>query len=79
MTSEYFVARKLGNLFKADFHFFKSFKLFAENAFSWLIFYCTIPTFNYPEKDTIENIVGKGENTGNQHFSPIPTMFSTQW
>ena len=24
----------------------------------------------------IENIVGKGENAGYQHFSPFPTMFS---
>ena len=24
----------------------------------------------------IENIVGKGENAGNQHFLPFPTMFS---
>ena len=25
----------------------------------------------------VENIVGEGENAGNQHFSPFPTMFST--
>ena len=24
----------------------------------------------------IENIVGKGENAGYQHFSPFPTMFT---
>ena len=24
----------------------------------------------------LENIVGKGENAGYQHFSPFPTMFS---
>ena len=24
----------------------------------------------------VENIVGKGENAGYQHFSPFPTMFS---
>ena len=28
-------------------------------------------------KRSFENIVGKGENTGNQHF-PFPTMFSDQ-
>ena len=26
--------------------------------------------------DSLENIVGKGENAGYQHFSPFPTMFS---
>ena len=26
--------------------------------------------------DTVENMVGKGENAGYQHFSPFPTMFS---
>ena len=26
--------------------------------------------------DRVENIVGKGENTGYQHFSPFPMMFS---
>ena len=31
--------------------------------------YYTIPTFNAPEKEIFENIVGKGENAGNQHFS----------
>ena len=31
--------------------------------------YNTIPTFNEPEKETFfENIVGKGENAGYQHF-----------
>ena len=24
----------------------------------------------------LEKIVGRGENAGNQHFSPFPTMFS---
>ena len=28
----------------------------------------TIPTFNHPETESFENIVGKGENAGNQHF-----------
>ena len=38
----------------------------------------TIPTFNTPgKKKTFENIVGKGENAGNQHFLLFPTMFST--
>ena len=27
-------------------------------------------------KRPFENTVGKGENAGNQHFSPFPTMFS---
>ena len=27
-------------------------------------------------KKPLENIVGKGENAGNQHFFPYPTMFS---
>ena len=26
--------------------------------------------------DRVENIVAKGENAGNQHFFPFPTMFS---
>ena len=25
---------------------------------------------------SVENIVGKNENVGNQHFPPFPTMFS---
>ena len=29
------------------------------------------------EKKPFENIVGKGENAGNQHFLLFPTMFST--
>ena len=28
-------------------------------------------------KKPFENLVGKGENAGNYHFSPFPTMFST--
>ena len=28
-------------------------------------------------KKYLENIVGKGENAGNQHFLLFPTMFST--
>ena len=28
-------------------------------------------------KKALENTVGKGENAGNQHFSPFTTMFST--
>ena len=39
--------------------------------------YDTIPGFNDLKKKSFENIVGKGENAGNQHFSPFPTMFST--
>ena len=26
--------------------------------------------------DRVENIVGKGENTGHQHFFPFPAMIS---
>ena len=26
--------------------------------------------------ESLENIVGKGENAGNQDFAPFPTMFS---
>ena len=38
----------------------------------------TIPTFIDPEKkNPYKNIVRKGENAGNQHFLPFPTMFST--
>ena len=29
------------------------------------------------KKKAFENIVRKDENAGNQHFSPLPTMFST--
>ena len=39
-----------------------------------LILYHPIPTFNDPKKGSFENIVGKGENAGNQHFLK---MFST--
>ena len=51
-----------------------------------LTLYHTIPTFNTSEgKKTFENIVGKGENAGNQHFLlffpqcflPFPREFSS--
>ena len=42
-----------------------------------LTIYHAIPTFNDPERESFENIVGKGENAGKQHFLLIPTMFST--
>ena len=35
----------------------------------------TIPTFNNPIYDAIENIVRKGENDGNQHFLLFPQCF----
>ena len=41
-----------------------------------LILHQTIPTFNDPRR-TLEDIVGKGENAGNQHFLHFSTMFST--
>ena len=42
-----------------------------------LIFLCVNPlphitTFNNLEKRPKENIAGKGENAGNQHFLPFP-------
>ena len=43
-----------------------------------LTLFHTIPTYNDLEKEAFyENIVAKGENTSNQHFSPFLTMFST--
>ena len=42
-----------------------------------LTLYHTILTFNDPRKKPLENIVGKGENAGNQHFLLFPTLFST--
>ena len=39
-----------------------------------LTLYQTIPTFNDPNRETFEYIVGKGENAA---FSPFPTVFST--
>ena len=40
-----------------------------------LILYHTIPTFNDLEKEAFENIAGKGENAGNQHFLLFPQCF----
>ena len=37
-----------------------------------LVLYHTIPTFNDPKE---ENIVGKGENAGYQHFLLFPQRF----
>ena len=37
--------------------------------------YHTILCFNNLKKRTLENIMGKGENAGNQ-YSPFPTIFS---
>ena len=42
-----------------------------------LTLYHTIPTFNDPEKEGFENIVGKGENAGNQHFLQFPQCLLT--
>ena len=40
-----------------------------------LTLYCTKVTFDDPQKKKgLENIVGKGENAGNNHF---PTTFSS--
>ena len=44
----------------------------------YLILYHTIPTFNDPERKKFEknqNIVGKEENAGNQHFLYFPQCF----
>ena len=41
----------------------------------WLTFYHTIPTFNDLKKEAFENIVGKGENAGNQNFLLFPQSF----
>ena len=41
-----------------------------------LTLYHTTPTFNDPEKkEAFENIVGKGEKAGNQHFLLFPQCF----
>ena len=40
-----------------------------------LAFYHTIPTLMTLGKKTFENIVGKGENAGNQHFLLFPHCF----
>ena len=47
-------------------------------AYCALTLYQRTQTFNDPgKKKPFENIVGKGENAGNQHFLLFPTMFST--
>ena len=40
-----------------------------------LTLYHTIPTFNDPKKVDLENIVGKRENAGYQHFLLFPQLF----
>ena len=40
-----------------------------------LTLYHTIPTFNDPWKEAYKNIVGKGENAGNQHLILFPPCF----
>ena len=40
-----------------------------------LTLYHTIPTFNDPEREPFEKLVGKGENAGNQHFVLFPQGF----
>ena len=46
--------------------------LTADFFFIDLSLYHTITTFNDPVKKPFENIVGKGENAGNQHFLLFP-------
>ena len=41
----------------------------------WLTLYHTILTFNDPESEALENIVGKRENAGNQQFSFSNNVF----
>ena len=64
---------------------------FSHSVFKWLVskgrqkvslcgneltLYHTIPTFNDPEGDGFfDNIVGKAENAGNQHFLIFPQCF----
>ena len=40
-----------------------------------LTLYHTIPTFNDSENKPFENMMGKGENAGNQHFLLFPQCF----
>ena len=40
-----------------------------------LTLYHKIPIFNNLKKKPLENIVGKGENAGNQHFHLFPQCF----
>ena len=40
-----------------------------------LTLYQTNPTLNDPEKEGFENIMGKRENAGNQHFLLFPQCF----
>ena len=40
-----------------------------------LTLYHTIPNFNDPEKEDLENIKGKRENAGYQHFLLFPQLF----
>ena len=42
-----------------------------------LTLYHTIPTPNNPGNKAFENIVGNGENAGNQHFLLFPHCFSS--
>ena len=38
-------------------------------------FHHTIPTFKDAQKENFENIAGKGENAGTQHFLLFPQCF----
>ena len=40
-----------------------------------LTLYHTIPSLPTPKKKAFENIVGKGDNTGKQHFVLFPQCF----
>ena len=54
---------------------FSVLKVFAYNT---LTLYHMILTCNNPKKEDFQkHCGGKGENAGDQHFSPFPTMFSS--
>ena len=41
----------------------------------WLTLYHTVPSLKTLKKKAFENIVGKGENAGHQHFLLFPQCF----
>ena len=50
-------------------------KEFSQFTIFWFDLTHTIPTFNTSVKKPFENIVGKEENAGNQHFLFFPQCF----
>ena len=53
------------------FFFHNVFITFKDKDYHLTLYHTTL------RKKTLENIVGKEENAGNQHFLPFPTVFST--